>query len=191
MILIVDNFDSFTFNLVDYFHQIGIKTTVVRNDVDPDSLDFKIYKGIVLSPGPETPKKAGFLLKYISTTFKTMPILGICLGHQAIGEFFGASVTKASIPMHGKIAAITHTGDAFFTGIPNTFSAVRYHSLIVDHLPQELLSIAHTDKKEIMAIRHTNFPIMGIQYHPESIMTEFGLAILKNWINLLNIELGE
>lgn len=188
MILIIDNFDSFTFNLVDYFHQLGIKSMVVRNNIPVKDIDMTHIKGIVLSPGPETPQKAGFLMQYIEAYATKYPMLGICLGHQAIGEYFGAQLTKAKLPLHGKVSLIKHSQGDLFKNIPAQFNAVRYHSLVLNDLPECLESLAVSEEGENMAIKHSVLPLYGIQYHPESILTEFGLTILQNWINLLNIE---
>ncbi|MBB3698678.1 gamma-glutamyl-gamma-aminobutyrate hydrolase family protein [Flammeovirga yaeyamensis] len=184
MILLLDNFDSFTYNLVDYFTQLGKKVEVVRNDTPLDEITPYKYEAVVLSPGPETPDKAGNMMEVIKHYHKTHPILGICLGHQAIGEFFGGQVHKALKPMHGKMSRIScDTSTVVFDRIPEELTVVRYHSLILDHLPEEVEVIAQSQQNEVMAIQHKHLPIYGVQFHPEAILTEFGLDILKNWIS--------
>ena len=185
MILLVDNFDSFTYNLVDYFEQLGEQIQVVRNDIDFSQLDISIYKGIVLSPGPETPNKAGHLLDIIKTYHKQKPMLGICLGHQALGIFYGANLVKAQKPMHGKISKINLYADPIFKGIPSKIEVVRYHSLLLNKLPKELNGIAYSEDGEIMGIKHHKLPHYGIQFHPEAHLTSNGLTILKNWASFL------
>jgi len=183
MILIVDNFDSFTYNLVDYFNQMGEECEIVRNDISPDQLDKNKYSALVLSPGPGKPEDAGFLLKYISVFENELPILGICLGHQAIAKYFGAIVVKALKPMHGKISTIYQlTEDEIFNGVNSDFKVVRYHSLVVTNIEHTvLLPLANTNEGENMIFKHQFLPIYGIQYHPEAALTEYGLKILSNW----------
>ncbi|OHX68241.1 anthranilate synthase component II [Flammeovirga pacifica] len=183
MILLLDNFDSFTYNLVDYFSQLGKKVEVVRNDSPLEEITPYKYEAVVLSPGPETPDKAGNMMEVINYYHKTHPILGICLGHQAIGEFFGGKVHKAIKPMHGKMSKIScDTNSLLFQNIPEQLTVVRYHSLILDHLSDNIEVVAKTEQNEVMAIQHKTLPIHGVQFHPEAILTEFGLDILKNWI---------
>lgn len=188
MILIVDNFDSFTYNLVDYFNQLGEECEVVRNDVSPKMLDKNKYSALVLSPGPGKPESAGFLMNYIGAFENEIPMLGICLGHQAIGKYFGASVVKALKPMHGKISTIhLLTDDELFNGIRHDFKVVRYHSLVVTKLEDTiLLPLANTDEGENMIFKHQFLPIYGIQYHPEAALTDYGLKILANWTAAVN-----
>jgi len=184
MILIVDNFDSFTYNLVDYFNQLGEECEVVRNDVDPRNLDINKFEALVLSPGPGKPEEAGFLMDYIRIFENEVSILGICLGHQAIAKYFGAEVVKATKPMHGKISNIyiSEEENSLFHGIKNQFQVVRYHSLVVDNLENTvLLPLANTMENENMILKHQFLPIYGIQYHPEAALTEYGLKILSNW----------
>lgn len=141
------------------------------------------YKGIVISPGPEVPEKAGNLMQVLDTYYNKLPVLGICLGHQAIGEFFGSKLVKANKPMHGKISKISLEKDILFEGLPETISVVRYNSLIVEKkINTSLKVIAHSDEGEIMALRHKELPIWGVQFHPEAALTEYGLDILKNWL---------
>lgn len=183
MILIIDNYDSFTLNLAEYFHRLGMATEVIRNDEPFNSFLEKEYQGVVISPGPQLPKNANHLLKLIKHFEQTLPILGICLGHQAITEFYGGTLKKLSIPQHGKQSLITLGKDPLFHSLPHQISVVRYHSWEVETLPQPLLEIARSNNDDsIMAIKHLSLPIYGIQFHPESILTESGIDILKNWL---------
>lgn len=181
MILILDNFDSFTYNLLDYFEQIGVSCKVFRNDTDPEEIFQMHFRGVVLSPGPGQPEVSGNLMKVLRYYQHTHPILGICLGHQAIGLHFGAELVKAEKPMHGKLSTIFHKKDIPFMGIKETIQVVRYHSLILKNLSEDLVITAETEVGEIMAIKHKNLPIHGIQFHPEAILTEKGLKMLHNW----------
>ncbi|MGM0580242.1 MAG: anthranilate synthase component II [Bacteroidota bacterium] len=188
MILIVDNFDSFTYNLVDYFNQLGEECEVVRNNINPEKLEKNKYSALVLSPGPGKPDEAGFLMDYIHAFENKLPILGICLGHQAIAKYFGGAIVKAIKPMHGKISNIQllHK-DEIFEGIENDFEVVRYHSLVVENLENTLLKpLAKTEENENMIFKHQFLPIYGIQYHPEAALTKFGLQILTNWKMTVN-----
>lgn len=188
MILLLDNFDSFTYNLVDYFNQLGEECEVIRNDFSPEKLDKSKYSALVLSPGPGKPEDAGFLMDYIGSFENEVPILGICLGHQAIAKYFGANVVKALKPMHGKISTIFQLKeDDVFDGITHDFDVVRYHSLVVKNLNKTLLlPLANTKENENMVFKHQFLPIYGIQYHPEAALTEYGLKILSNWKTLVN-----
>jgi anthranilate synthase/aminodeoxychorismate synthase-like glutamine amidotransferase len=182
VILFLDNFDSFTFNLVDYFYQLGIECEVVRNNIPPESLDWSKYNALVISPGPGTPKQAGYLFSYLAYALGKIPVLGICLGHQAIGEFFGAELKTGNAPVHGKVSLISHNNHPLFEGISQEFEACRYHSLELINLPSCLQSIATTHDGVIMIIRHTHFSVFGIQFHPEAILTPCGLQLLQNWV---------
>lgn len=182
MILLLDNFDSFTYNLVHYFGQLGVDCAVFRNNESLDVITAQEYDAVVLSPGPESPQKAGNLMEVLRYYQNKLPILGICLGHQAIGELFGAELVKAQRPMHGKVSEIAHIEDDLFKGIPDRFKVVRYHSLILKKLPPCIKATSTTDLGEVMSITHTSLPICGLQFHPEAIMTEFGLNLLSNWI---------
>lgn len=182
MILLLDNFDSFTYNLVDYFHQLKVECMVLRNDVPLKEIINHKFNGIVLSPGPETPEKAGNLMAVLTHYHDKLPILGICLGHQAIGQFFGAVVKRAVSPMHGKISKLTLQDDIIFQGIPANINVVRYNSLVVTNVSANLHPIAWCEKNEVMALRHKQLPIWGMQFHPEAALTEHGLGILKNWV---------
>ena len=187
MILLLDNFDSFTYNLLDYIQQLGLQCEVLRNDVSIESIEKKDYKAIIFSPGPGKPSNSGIMPELIKKYHDKIPLLGICLGHQAIGEFFGATLEKASLPMHGKISIIETCMDDLFKNLPSSFNVVRYHSLLLTNLPPELLIIAKTLNRQIMAIKHKKYPCYGIQFHPEAYLTEFGLDILRNWANLYKL----
>ncbi|MBK6267035.1 aminodeoxychorismate/anthranilate synthase component II [Marivirga sp. S37H4] len=184
MILLIDNFDSFTYNLVDYFEQLGESCYIVRNDVSPTLLPDMDFTKIVLSPGPGTPEQAGYLMEYIKFFEHDLPILGICLGHQAIAQYFGAKVEKAIKPMHGKLSVVDKSvEDGIFKGFPNHWKVVRYHSLVVKNIEKtHLVPLAYTEENELMVFRHNQLTIYGIQYHPEAALTEFGIEILANWL---------
>jgi len=187
LILVLDNFDSFTYNLVDYFNQLDVKVEVLRNNVSIKKLLSDKYSSIVLSPGPGIPTKAGNLMRVIKYYYQKIPILGICLGHQAIGEFFGGEIIKAQQPMHGKLSRVHHDLDPIFCNIPNEFSVVRYHSLVCHNISKDLKVIAKTQPGEIMALKHNVLPIYGLQFHPEAVLTQYGLEILRNWKNINSI----
>jgi anthranilate synthase component 2 len=187
MIILIDNYDSFTFNLVHYFGDLGGDVVVHRNDkvtsravieADPDA--------IVLSPGPCTPREAGICLELIREASGTIPILGVCLGHQAIGDAFGGKVVRAPVLVHGKLSQIHHHGQSVFRGINGPFKATRYHSLIVDRasLPRELNITAETEDRLIMGLAHERLPVHGVQFHPESIASDHGHLMLKNFLDI-------
>ncbi|HUY68417.1 MAG TPA: aminodeoxychorismate/anthranilate synthase component II [Alphaproteobacteria bacterium] len=185
MLLLIDNYDSFTYNLAHYLGELGAEVDVRRNDAlsADDALALK-PSHIVLSPGPCTPNEAGICLNLIGKAAKAkVPLLGVCLGHQAIGQAFGGEVVRAA-PMHGKTSAIHHKGQSVFHGLPSPFTATRYHSLIVarDGLPKELAITAETEDGTVMGLMHASLPIHGVQFHPESIATEHGHALLKNFL---------
>lgn len=183
MILIVDNFDSFTWNLIDYIEQAGVQTQLVRNNLPPANSFSERIKGVVLSPGPGKPDEAGFLMEYIRYYEKKVPILGICLGHQAIAQFYGASIGKAPEPCHGKITkAQPDPNHYLFRGVPSEFDIVRYHSLIVKDITDSLAIICQSEKLT-MGIAHRDLPICGIQFHPEAYLTRHGHIIIQNWIS--------
>jgi anthranilate synthase component 2 len=184
MLLLIDNYDSFTYNLKDYFEQLGEECTVVRNDeLTIDEIEKLTFDKIVLSPGPERPEKAGILNAVIERFYTRHPILGICLGHQALGEFFGMQLVKAKYPMHGKISIIKHNGDEVFDAMPKQFEVCRYHSLVLVQSQQSTIkAIATTNEGEIMAIKHSTLPIYGVQFHPEAILTQHGIPFLRNWL---------
>ena len=185
MILLLDNYDSFTYNLVDFIGQCGQECQVIQND-DPTLLttDIALYDKVLLSPGPGTPDTSNLLLPFISKYQDKIPILGVCLGHQALGQFFGLSIEKAIKPMHGKVTTIEHNGSELFNGIPTTFDVCRYHSLVVSGETEAIELTAFTPEGEAMALRHKTLPIHGVQFHPEAILTEYGLQLIKNWIEL-------
>ena len=185
-VLLLDNYDSFTYNLYDYLLQTGVKCRVVRNDALSERAFARLrFDAIVLSPGPKKPKDAGLMPHIIAHYHDRVPMLGVCLGHQGIGEFFGAQLVKAPVPVHGKTSLITHEGHPLFEGIPAQFNAMRYHSLLLQSLEGTPLDcIARTDAGAVMALAHQTLPVHGVQFHPESILTEHGLALLKNWVNL-------
>jgi anthranilate synthase component 2 len=187
MIVLIDNYDSFTFNLVHYFGELGADVVVHRNDKvtsgevvasDPDA--------IVLSPGPCTPKEAGICLDLIAKAAPTIPILGVCLGHQAIGDAFGGRVVRAPVPVHGKLSEIRHEGGGIFRGINAPFKATRYHSLVVERasMPRELTVTADTDDGIVMGLAHMRLPLHGVQFHPESIASDHGHLMLKNFLDI-------
>ena len=184
-ILLVDNYDSFTFNLQHYLKTFHTEVTVLRND-HPDILNLNIagYNGIVISPGPGKPAEAGLLPAFINQTIRQVPVLGVCLGYQAIGEFFGAKLEQSGNPKQGKISPVKHNGHCMFTNIPSEFKATRYHSLVLNKLPSALIQTAFTHEKELMAFAHKDLPVWGVQYHPEAILSGFGYQIINNWLQL-------
>lgn len=190
MLVLIDNYDSFTYNLVHYFEEIGERVNVFRNDEVKTKDIFNLNPDyIVISPGPSTPKNSGIcidLIKENANLKKVKPLLGVCLGHQAIAEAFGANVIQSGKPIHGKVSKINHNKSNLFKNIDNPFNATRYHSLIVENksLPRTLEITAKTDDQIIMAIQHKKHPIYGVQFHPESIATNFGHELLKNFLSL-------
>ena len=189
MILIIDNYDSFTYNLVQYFGELGAELEVYRNDkISIDEVKSKSPEKIVISPGPGEPKNAGISEPLISSMGGKVPILGVCLGHQAIGEAFGGRIVHAKNIMHGKTSLIYHNGKEIFEGVKNPFEATRYHSLVVERktLPGVLSITAETKDKdeEIMGLKHNEYPIWGVQFHPESILTGEGMKILSNFLKI-------
>ena len=188
MLLIIDNYDSFTYNLVQFLGELGAEMKVYRNDkISPDEVEKLKPEGIVISPGPCTPKEAGISKDLIASLSGKVPILGVCLGHQCIGEVFGGEVIRADKLMHGKTSMIHHNGATLFDKLENPFVATRYHSLIVkkDSVPECLEITAHTDEDIIMGLKHREDPTWGVQFHPESILTGEGKMLLKNFLNLL------
>ncbi|KON63882.1 anthranilate synthase component 2 [Komagataeibacter europaeus] len=187
MILLIDNYDSFTFNLVHYLGDLGETCEVYRNDaisVD-DALALK-PEAIVISPGPCSPNEAGICCDLIAAAAGKVPVFGVCLGHQAIGQVFGGRVVRAPVPMHGKVSPVYHDGTDIFAGLPDPFNATRYHSLTVDpdSLPDTLVATAHTSDGVIMGLRHATLPIFGVQFHPESIASEYGHEIMANFLSI-------
>jgi anthranilate synthase/aminodeoxychorismate synthase-like glutamine amidotransferase len=194
MIIVIDNYDSFTYNLVQYLGELGAEIEVFRNDkISLRELESCHPEAIVISPGPGDPSDAGISQDVIRTLGKSIPTLGVCLGHQCIGQVFGGRVVRAPRLMHGKTSLIYHNDSDVFTGIPNPFEATRYHSLIVsqEEFPAELEITALTKEGEIMALRHVQYPIFGVQFHPESILTDFGKQILNNFLTIKTPMLSE
>jgi anthranilate synthase component 2 len=190
MILVVDNYDSFTYNLVHYLAELGAATRVIRNDaMSAEEALATRPQAVLLSPGPCTPNEAGMCLDLLAAAPDDLPILGVCLGHQAIGQAFGGNVVRAKALMHGKTSPIHHKGEGIFAGIRDGFIATRYHSLAVlsNTLPDALEAVAWTDDGEIMGLRHRTRPIHGVQFHPESIATENGRELLANFMDLAGV----
>ena len=185
-LLAIDNYDSFTFNLVQYLGELGAQVEVVRNDVEKvDELLERDPAGVVISPGPGEPKAAGISVKMVAACAKRgIPLLGVCLGHQSIGVAFGGQIIRARSIMHGKVSSIEHDGSGVLRGIASPFTATRYHSLVIegDSCPEELVITARSDDGEIMAVRHREFPIEGVQFHPESILTRVGKTLLGSFL---------
>lgn len=192
-ILVIDNYDSFVYTLNGYLQQLGAETTVIRNDaitVEELAEMVKQFDGVLISPGPGKPADAGISIDMVKLALaEKTPLLGVCLGHQAIAEASGAVVTNAEELMHGKVSQVTHTGDSFFQDVPTTFTATRYHSLAVvrDTVPGELEVTAETSNGVVMGLRHRDLPIWGVQFHPESVMTEGGYQMLGNWLEQVGL----
>lgn len=187
-VLVVDNYDSFTFNLVQYLRAAGADCTVVENDrATVDQLRALAPDGLVISPGPGAPEGAGVTVALIRELAGVVPMLGVCLGHQAIAQAFGARVSRSGAPVHGKVSSVTHDGRGVLRGVPSPFAATRYHSLLVEpeSLPDVLEISARTSSGEIMGLRHRQLPIEGLQFHPESILTEHGPQLVQNWLSSL------
>ena len=185
MFVLIDNYDSSTFNLHHYLGELGAEVVVHRNDaVTPQQVLAMAPNGIVISPGPCDPDKAGICLELVGAAAGRLPILGVCLGHQAVGQAFGGRVVRAEAPMHGKLSHVSHDGAGVFEGLPSPFEATRYHSLVVerDSLPDCLEVAAETEDGLIMGVRHRELPIHGVQFHPESIASEHGHALLRNFL---------
>ncbi len=184
-VVVIDNYDSFTYNIVQYLGELGAKIKVFRNDkVDLNGIKQLKPDRIIISPGPGKPSESGISKEVIVTLGQKVPILGVCLGHQCIGEIFGGKVDKANFLMHGKTSIIFHDGEKIYRGVKNPFIGARYHSLVIyrENFPKELKITSHTDDGTIMGVRHNYFPIEGIQFHPESFMTEEGKKILSNFL---------
>jgi len=187
MLLVIDNYDSFTWNLVHYLGELGAEPHVVRNDkITADEALAREPEAIVLSPGPCTPNEAGICLDLVTAANGAVPILGVCLGHQAIGQAYGGRIVRAPVLMHGKLSRILHEGDGVFHGINGPFSATRYHSLTIapESVPGSLIETAWTDDGVIMGVRHVSAPVHGVQFHPESIASEHGHRILENFLRI-------
>ena len=190
MILVIDNYDSFTYNLVHYLNELGARTAVYRNDALSVAEALALRpEAVLLSPGPKTPDDAGICLDLIAAAPADLPFLGVCLGHQSIGQVFGGKVVRAKAPMHGKTSAIHHRGEGVFKGLPDGFTGARYHSLCVarDSLPNVFKVTAWTADGEIMGLEHHERPLHGVQFHPESIATEGGHALLDNFLDLAGV----
>jgi anthranilate synthase component 2 len=190
--LLVDNYDSFTHMLADYIRQCNVTCDVFRNDDErlKDKNFVNNYQALVLSPGPQTPSHAGYLMYVIDQYHQTKPILGVCLGHQAIGQYFGATLQKAILPKHGKVDVAQHKKHPLFNDISQNFEFTRYHSLILNNIKPPLQIIAHTANEEVMALSHNILPIFGIQFHPESCLTKQGLTLIKNFVLIAQQSLG-
>ncbi len=188
-LLVIDNYDSFTYNLVQYLGELGATCDVVRNDaIEVEDVGRRDAQAILVSPGPCTPKEAGISVETIRRYAGRLPILGVCLGHQSIAAAFGGRVVAAKELMHGKTSMIEHDGTGVFEGLPNPFEATRYHSLAVTDLPDELIVTARTEDGEIMGIRHATHTVIGVQFHPESILTGQGKALLGNFLRIAGPE---
>lgn len=185
MILVIDNYDSFTYNLVQYLGELGAEIHVARNDqITIAEIQALQPDRIVISPGPGVPDDGGISNEVIRHFGPEIPVLGVCLGHQCIGQVYGGKVSRAPRLMHGKTSPVYHNGSGIFSGVPSPFNATRYHSLIVEEpLPDCLQVIAFTSEGEVMGLKHTEYPVLGVQFHPESILTEHGKRILKNFLN--------
>jgi anthranilate synthase/aminodeoxychorismate synthase-like glutamine amidotransferase len=186
VILLIDNYDSFTYNLVQALGSLGAEVETVRNDaVTPEEVEARAPERIVLSPGPCTPRESGISNRVIRRLAGRIPILGVCLGHQCIAHAFGARIVRAARPMHGKTSEIRHDGRGILAGLPNPFSAMRYHSLVVDEstLPGDFVVTARTADEEVMGLRHREWPLEGVQFHPESYRTGAGIDLLKNFLD--------
>ena len=187
MLLMIDNYDSFTFNLVQYFYELGQEVEVHRNDlISIKDIEKKSPQYLVISPGPCTPREAGISVDLIKAFKDKLPILGVCLGHQCLGAAFGANIIRANNIMHGKLSEISHDEYGIFNGIDNPFSATRYHSLVIEKesLPKDFNVNAWTDNGTIMGIQHETLPLVGLQFHPESISTEKGMELLENYLKI-------
>jgi anthranilate synthase component 2 len=190
MILVIDNYDSFTWNLVHYLQMMGAQVEVVRNDaISAGEALSSGAQAFLISPGPCTPNEAGISLELVAACAEAgRPLLGVCLGHQAIGQHFGGNVVRAKQLMHGKTSPVSHDGSGLFEGLPSPFTATRYHSLVVENIPAELIVNATADDAAVMGFRHAALPIHGVQFHPESIATEYGHAMLANFMRLAGME---
>jgi anthranilate synthase/aminodeoxychorismate synthase-like glutamine amidotransferase len=193
VILVIDNYDSFTYNLVQYLSLIDTVQTYRNDEIQCEEVKDMRPEGIVISPGPGTPEESGVSKEIIRSFAGVIPILGVCLGHQAIAEVFGGRVVRGEVPFHGKTSEIYHRGEGVLEGLPSPFRATRYHSLVVESssLPEELKVVATTLDGTIMVIQHTSFPVYGVQFHPESIMTDYGEKILRNFHKIAKEHLGK
>lgn len=186
MILLIDNYDSFVYNLARYVRELGCEAVVRRHDaITLSEISALAPSHVIVSPGPCTPREAGISTDVVRHFAPTVPILGVCLGHQCIGEAFGGRIVRAARPMHGKVSSVIHDGTSVFAGLPSPIRATRYHSLVIapETVPEELRVIARTDTGEIMAVRHRDYPTVGVQFHPESALTEYGYRMLATFLN--------
>jgi anthranilate synthase component II len=192
MILVIDNYDSFTWNLVHYLLELGAEVEVVRNDdMSAGQAISSGAEAFLISPGPKTPNEAGISLELVAACAEAgKPLLGVCLGHQTIGQHFGGTVTRGGL-MHGKTSPVTHDDTGLYAGLPSPFTATRYHSLIVENIPDSLIVNATSDDGHVMGFRHRTLPIHGVQFHPESIATEHGHAMLANFMNIAGMSVKE
>lgn len=190
MLLLLDNYDSFTYNLYDYFVQCGASVEVVRNDKLDLSIVNQRYSGIIISPGPGNPSSAGCTMEVLKLFHQSKPIFGVCLGMQAIGEFFGAQLVKSKYPMHGKLSQITiEHSHPLFKNLKSPIAVCRYHSLVIQNLENtELIPLSYSEDRELMALAHRELPICGVQFHPEAILTQHGLQLIRNWLTSLSLE---
>lgn len=188
--ILIDNYDSFTYNVVQYLKELGVEPKIFKNDeISIDELKKMNFDSIIISPGPKNPDEAGISMDVIQEFYKTKKILGICLGHQCIAQYFGAKIVKSEEPMHGKVSGIYFDEDILFEGLEQGFEATRYHSLIVDNhsLSECLKPIAKTQANVLMALKHKDYPTYGVQFHPEAILTQRGKRILSNFLNILSM----
>jgi anthranilate synthase/aminodeoxychorismate synthase-like glutamine amidotransferase len=185
MILLIDNYDSFTYNLYQLIGELGFDVVVKKHDeISIDEIELLKPDKIIISPGPKRPEDAGVSMEVIKHFYKTIPILGVCLGHQCIGQLFGVNVVHAKEVLHGKTSEVSHNGKGVFEGIKNPFEVARYHSLAIEKVPEQFDLRAWTKDEEIMAIQHKEYPLHGIQFHPESFMTEDGAKLMKNFLSI-------
>lgn len=187
-ILVIDNYDSFVFNLVSYLQELGAQTDVYRND-EITAAEASNFDGVLISPGPGRPEEAGVSVEIVKhCANQSIPLLGVCLGHQVIAAAYGARIINAPVLLHGMTSSISHNESGIFADLPTPYRATRYHSLLVEKssLPEELTVTAETESKDVMAIAHKRLPIYGVQFHPESVLTEHGHALLQNWLNLIH-----
>lgn len=186
MILLIDNFDSFTYNLYDYLQQCGQEVKLYRNnEINCEEAEALQPAGIVFSPGPMSPQQHPLMMQLIERNFQQIPMLGVCLGYQALGQFFGAELVKAPLPTHGKVAVVEHNGHKMFSQIPSTFNVTRYHSLVLQGLENTLFEMNSSTRDGLaMSAAHKELPLWGVQFHPEAVLTEHGLQLLRNWVRL-------
>ncbi len=183
-VLVIDNYDSFTYNLVQMLGSLGVELEVLRNDHPLLNTGFEGFDALLISPGPSRPENAGFTLKVIRENLGRIPMLGVCLGHQALGLALGAKVKRAKRVLHGKVSPIYHNQRGIFQGLPSPFLACRYHSLVLEELPEELETVAYDEVGEVMGIAHIQYPVFGVQFHPEAYLTQWGKELLRNFLQI-------